>query len=62
MKDGVEQGCIVISTQLLFLVLQILTLACDLLRVICSALTKLFKSERHETSQQQIYRVSLPAL
>lgn len=62
MKDGVEQGCIVISTQLLFLVLQILTLACDILRVICSAVTKLYKSEYHEISQQQIYSVSLAAL
>lgn len=61
-KDGVEQGCIFRSAELLFSVLQILTLACDVLRVICSALAKLFKSEFCETSQQQMYRVSLAAL
>lgn len=62
MKDGLEQGGISISIQLQLSVLQILTSAHDILRVIYSALAKLFKSEFREPSQQQIHRVSLAAL
>lgn len=62
MKDGVEQSGISISIQLQSSVLQTLTSACGILRVIYSALAKLFKTEFCETSQQQIHRVSLAVL